>query len=253
MRAAALAALSSLTLVAAPAAAQGVAFPPAPPAVVAIGRGEIRVTPDRATVMVAVETRGRTAAIAGAENARITRVTLDALRAQGLAADQLSTADYSVHPEQNWDERTRKPLITGYVARNTVRAEVRKMDQVGNVVDAALAGGANMIQGINFWSSNTDQARRSALQKAVENACLDAAAMARGAGRVLGAPLEISSSFDMPYPPPRPMMMARGAAADAAGVPTQIEAGEQTLMVTVTARWSFAASAASPDVPACAR
>jgi uncharacterized protein YggE len=77
---------------------QVVPVAPPPPQVVATGQGEVKVTPDRATVMVTVETRGKTAAAAGAENARITRVTLDALRAQRLPNEQLSTADYSVYP-----------------------------------------------------------------------------------------------------------------------------------------------------------
>ena len=79
---------------------------PPPPSVVAMGSSEIKVTPDRATVMVSVETRGKTAAAAGTENARITRVTLDALRSQRLPNEQLTTADYSVYPEQVWDEGT---------------------------------------------------------------------------------------------------------------------------------------------------
>jgi hypothetical protein len=235
---------------------QVVPVPPPPPQVVASGQGEVKVTPDRATVMVTVETRGRTAAAAGQENARITRVTLDALRAQRLPNEQLTTADYSVYPEQVWDEKTRRPLITGYVARNTIRAEVRDLAKVGDVIDAALAGGATQIQGVNFWSSSLQRARRQALQQAIESACQDAAAIARGAGRTLGQPLELSS-MDVHTPPPMPMMMAKGRAEAAmADVPTQINPGEQTLTVMVTTRWALAGAGVerqNPDVPACAR
>jgi uncharacterized protein YggE len=227
---------------------------PQPPSVIAMGQSEIKVTPDRATVMISVETRGRTAAAAGTENARITRVTLEALRAQRLPNDQLTTADYSVYPEQVWDEGTRRPRITGYVARNTIRAEVRDLAKVGDVIDAALAGGATMIQGVNFWSSNLIAARRQGLERAIANACADAAAIARGAGRVIGGPLELSS-HDYMAPPPMPMaMMSRDMKAEAASPPTPINPGEQTLTVTVQTRWALA-SGTNPtgDVPACAR
>lgn len=229
---------------------------PPPPQVVATGQGEVKVTPDRATVMVTVETRGRTAAAAGQENARITRVTLDALRAQRLPNEQLTTADYTVYPEQSWDEKDRRPIITGYVARNTIRAEVRDLPKVGDVIDAALAGGATQIQGVHFWSSSLQRSRRQALEQAIASACQDAAAIARGAGRVIGQPLELSS-MDVSVPPPMPMMMARGRVEAAqADVPTPINPGEQTLTVMVTTRWALAGAGVAqnnPDVPACAR
>jgi uncharacterized protein YggE len=226
---------------------------PPPPSVVAMGSSEIKVTPDRATVMVSVETRGKTAAAAGTENARITRVTLDALRAQRLPNEQLGTADYSVYPEQTWDEPRRRPLITGYVARNTIRAEVRDIAKVGDVIDAALAGGATQIQGVNFWSSSLQAARRQALQRAIETACLDAAAMARGAGRGLGQPLELSSQ-EFYAPPPMPMAMAAAKSRDMAeSVPTPINPGEQTLQVMVTTRWALATGTGGDAAPACGR
>jgi uncharacterized protein YggE len=232
---------------------QVVPVAPPPPQVVATGQGEVKVTPDRATVIVTVETRGKTAAAAGAENARITRVTLDALRAQRLPNEQLGTADYSVYPEQTWDEPRRRPLITGYVARNTIRAEVRDIAKVGDVIDAALAGGATQIQGVNFWSSSLQAARRQALQRAIETACLDAAAMARGAGRGLGQPLELSSQ-EFYAPPPMPMAMAAAKSRDMAeSVPTPINPGEQTLQVMVTTRWALATGTGGDAAPACGR
>ena len=67
-----LAAATSVASTVAGAQQQVVPIAPPPPSVVAMGQSEIKVTPDRATVMVSVETRGKTAAAAGAENARIT-------------------------------------------------------------------------------------------------------------------------------------------------------------------------------------
>src|SRR5687768_4612437 len=55
-------------LAAAPLAAQTPQPPPPPPQIVTNGEGEAQVTPDRARVHVAVETRGKTAAEAAAEN-----------------------------------------------------------------------------------------------------------------------------------------------------------------------------------------
>ena len=84
-----------------------------PPQVVASGVGEARVTPDRATIMVGVQSRAATAAAAAADNARRQKAILDTLRALGLGGDQLSTANYNVAPEmvypQTADRRRESP------------------------------------------------------------------------------------------------------------------------------------------------
>jgi uncharacterized protein YggE len=118
---------------------------------------------------------------------------------------------------------------------NAVRVEVRKVDMVGSVVDAALAKGANGIQSLEFYSSNVDDARHSALASAVARARGDAEAMAKAAGGALGELLEISTA---PAPGPRPFATAMQARAESApGTP--IVVGEDTLTVTVVARWRF--------------
>ena len=224
-----------------------IVIPSPNPQVVTMGRGETRIPPDRATILVTVETRANTAAAAGAENARQTTAALAALRAAGLAADDLSTIGYSVNPEYQYGPNTR-PKITGYTARNTVRAEVKKIDQVGRLIDAALAGGANQIGGVQFHASSVDAARRDALAKAIALACGDAAAMARSAGAIAGQPLELSTQFSEP---PRPMMemaMAQRAAAD---VPTPINPGEFTVTAMVVARWPLLYGASPANVAKC--
>ncbi|HKG90384.1 MAG TPA: SIMPL domain-containing protein [Gemmatimonadaceae bacterium] len=211
-----------------------------PPQVITQAQGEVQVTPDRASVTVAVETRGATAAAAAAENARVQTAVLAALRTKlALGNDQLSTMGYSVNPEYDYSQRTpgKPPRIAGYVARNMVRAELRKIDQVGPAIDASLSAGANNIQGVNFWSSTYDQARRQALTNAINKACEDGAAMALAAGGLLGQALEVSSQ-EM-YGGPRPMAdmaMSRAAAAPA-DVPTPIEPGSMSVMVSATVRW----------------
>ena len=95
-------------------------IPQPPPAISTSGTGEVEVTPDRATLLFTVETRAQTAAAASQENARNQRQVIDALRRLGLTGDDISTMGYSVTPEQRYDGK--EPRITGYVARNTIRA-----------------------------------------------------------------------------------------------------------------------------------
>lgn len=204
------------------------------PQIAVTGRGEVKVSPDRATIQISVQTRASTAAAAAAENANRTQAVLAALRALGLGSDQLSTINYNVHPEQRY-EPNKEPTVVGYTVTNTVLAEVRRLNQVGPVIDAALSRGANMITSLQFYASNTEAARRTAIAAAIEKARADAEAAARAARGTLGTLLEINIGV---YSPPQPMMMAMKQRMEAQA-DTPIQPGQDTLAVEVTTRWRF--------------
>ena len=207
----------------------------AEPQIVVTGHGEVKVSPDRATIQIAVQTRAATAAEAAAQNATKQQAVLASLRSLGLGSDQLSTVNYQVYPEQRY-EQGKDPVITAYNVTNTIVADIRKLDQVGKVIDAALSHGANLISSLQFYSSNSQTARRTAIASAIENARADADAAARAAGGSLGTLIEINVVAFAP-PQPRPMMMARVAGVAQADTP--INPGEDTLGVDVLTRWKF--------------
>ena len=95
--------------------------------------GEARVTPDRATILVGVQSRAATAAAAGADNARRQKAILDTLRALGsrrrsaLDGELQRRSGDAVQPETGGSP----PKVTGYTVTNTVRADVRRLDDVG--------------------------------------------------------------------------------------------------------------------------
>jgi uncharacterized protein YggE len=149
----------------------------------------------------------------------------------------IRTAGYTVMPEQVY-ENNKPPRITGYVARNSIRVDVRNIELVGKLIDGALGAGSNAVSSLNFSSSRIDEVRRQALSDAVARAKADADAMARAAGGSLGPLIEISASYDNPRPIPygAEMMQARAKVAD---VETPISPGEQTVNANVSVRWTF--------------
>jgi uncharacterized protein YggE len=202
------------------------------------GQGEAKVTPDRASVMLNVQTRATTAAAAAADNAARTRAVLDAVAKLGLSRDQLATEGYTVYPEMQYDKNGAAPRVSGYVVTNTVRAETKRPEQAGAIVDAALAAGANMVNSLTFYASSIDEARRQAVAAAVASARADAEAMAKAAGGTLGALVELSTGG--PTVPPRPMFeMAVRAKSAMQAEPTPVNPGQQTVTVYITARWRF--------------
>ena len=209
---------------------------------IAVGaRGEVKVVPDRATIQISVQTRAATAAGAADENARKQKAVIDALRALGIAANDIATSGYSVYPEQRY-EPNREPVVIGYNVTNTLSVELKSISLVGRAIDAALAKGANMITSLQFYASNTEAARQEAIAIAVKKARLDAEAAARAAGGSISGLLEISiGSYSSP--PPRPMVMRAKVEMAAAQADTPIEAGDQTLAVEISTRWRFVPNA----------
>ncbi len=213
---------------------------PSVPVLITSGQGEAKVIPDRASVLVNVQTRGATAAAAAAENADRTRAVMDAIEKLGIPKNQLSTEGYTVYPELRYDREGGSPRVTGYVVTNSVRAETHKPEQAGTIVDAALAAGANLITSLSFYASNIDEPRRQAIAIAVANARADAEAMARAAGGSVGTLVELSTQG--PTIPPRPMFDMAVRARTMQAEPTPVSPGLQTVTVFVNARWQFVAS-----------
>lgn len=194
---------------------------------------EVEVAPDRAELVVGVETRGRTSQAAAAENAKLANAVLEALRRAGVSGPQIRTQGLMLSPEYQYPRDGGRPTVVGYIARNSVRVEVRDISRVSAVIDAAIGQGATNVVGPNFLLSNPDSARRLALDIAVRRAKADAEVMARAAGSQVGQVLELTSSevFDRPMLE-RGMVMAAMKADDASATP--VEAGLIKVRATVS-------------------
>ena len=210
---------------------------PPPPHIAATAVGETRVTPDRAMLHVAVESQGESAAAAAATNAAKQTKVIDAVKAAGVAAAQIRTSGYNVYPEYTHDGK-RAPRVTGYRATNTVQVEIRTIADVGKVIDAALGAGATNIGSLQLYPSNTEAARREAVQQAVTRARTEAETGAAAAGGSLGTLLELTID-PIGFPQPLARVMATGAAVGNMAMPTPIETGESVVTAVVRARWQF--------------
>lgn len=217
------------------AAAQATA--PQTPQIVTRGRGEADIIPDRAEIMVQVETRSNDATRAGEMNATATRAVLDTLRRGfGLADRDMGTAGYSLQPQMVYQEG-KPPQLSGFVVTNSVRVRTSQIPRLGAMIDAAIRKGGTSVAGPAFYAANADSARRLALAQAVAKAKADAEIAATAAGGRLGPLLElVTEQSDEGAPGPRPMFAMQRVAAD-----TPIQAGEQRVTVVVQGRWAFVA------------
>jgi uncharacterized protein YggE len=204
------------------------------PEITATGRGETHLPPTFAAVMIAVSTRAGSATEAASQNAAKVASTLSSLRSAGVAAEDLSNEGYNV--EQAYDEKGRRG---GFTARNSIRARINSVDQVGKIIDAALAGGATDITSVQFGAASIEDARRTAMTEAVRQARADAEIIASAAGGRLGRLISLSAGSGMP-PGYGPYVLEARLTSSAGGpVPTVLSPRDLTVSAQASGRWEF--------------
>ena len=189
------------------------------------GTGIVVVDADRATISVGVRETSRTV------NAAMTRVNarmesiVDALLEMGVDPADIATRAVEIYANYDYDEGER---LLGYTAGNTVTVQIYDVDNAGATIDAAIGAGANSLDGVEFFASDTSEARKQALVLAVESAREKAELLAGAAGLPLGEIIEIREGDDGWEAP------ALYAKAEDAGEATRLYAGKQQVSASVT-------------------
>jgi hypothetical protein len=190
------------------------------------GSGQALLTPDIAYVTIGVHTEDKNAAEAVAANSTQAQAVTDGLREFGIAARDIRTTNFSIYPQQQFDERGQVQGIT-YVVDNSVYVTVRDLTEIGDLLDTAVQAGANSIYGIQFDVADKTKALSDARKAAIANAREIAGELATAANVTLG-PIQ---SINVNGSNPTPFFDARGAAMEAASVPVSL--GELNITVDV--------------------
>jgi len=93
-----------------------------------------------------------------------------------------------------------------FAARSTIEVRVDEIARLGELLDAAVQGGATSVSGVRFDVKDREAAERDALRLAVADARARAEAGAAGAGRVVDRIVRIEDNRDSSGGFPRPMM-----------------------------------------------
>jgi hypothetical protein len=221
-----------LIALASPVAAQEPAQPQTP-VVVMVGDAVVRRAPDRAFVMVSVETRAKSPREAQRLNAEAMTAVQQRLAQARLPKEALRTAGYDLQQEFDFVQGRRVPRE--FVARNGIEVRLDDVARTGEIVDAVVQSGATTVSGIRFDLQDRDGAEREALRLAVADARARADAAAAGAGRTIDRVLKIEDSRDGIIAPPRPIMTMARAAESAAQTPVEPGTIEIHARVTLTA------------------
>ena len=205
------------------------------PRVEVVGTGTASATPDIIRLALGVRCEAEGVGPALAQAAGAVRGVSAAARAHGLADADIASTGASVQPR--WDRDGNR--VTGYTAHHHLTLRVRQLDRLNDLVDAvaASAGNALVIDSISLDLADRAPLQAAARAAAFADAQAKAAQYAQFARASLGRVLSVVEvAGAVPRPGPMPMAMARSA-ADSAGMP--VEAGEQTVTVTVQVAWAL--------------
>jgi hypothetical protein len=193
------------------------------------GKGEVPLTPDIARITIGVRTQGVDVAEAVASNNTQAQEVVEALQEMGVAERDIQTSNFSIYPQQQYDERG-QVIDTTFVVENTVYVTVRELESLGDLLDVAVGRGANSIYGIQFDVEEKGGAVSEARQVAVEDARAQAQELAEAAGVQLGDIQSISAISSYPGP----IFDGRGAAAEQAASTVPISPGQLIITAEVS-------------------
>lgn len=201
------------------------------------GIGEVRVAPDLGHITIGVVSEAQSARAALTQNTAAMSTVLAALKSRNIADKDLQTSNFSLNPRYVRDNRNRDlpPRIAGYRVSNQITVTVRRLQEMGELMDVAVSLGSNRINAIAFSLSkrgkHMDQARRLATRDAIRKAKL----YAEEAGVKLGP---VSTMTEVVHYAPQPRF-GRAMAMEARAAPVPVAPGEQALKVQVNMTWQL--------------
>jgi len=136
------------------------------------GDAEVKVVPDRVSVLLGVESRSKILADATDHTDAATRRIIAAATKLGIDATEIQT-DY-IHVDLTYDKSGNEIGIEYYTATKAMQILVKDTTKFQSLISDSLAAGANHIYGVDFSTSQLrkyrDQARAMAVKAAIEKA-----------------------------------------------------------------------------------
>jgi uncharacterized protein YggE len=201
-----------------------------------IGIGEVRAKPDMAMVTVGVTKRAATAREALTENNIAMLAVINLLKQLGIKEEDIQTSGFSVSPAYQYDNQNQQPpKIIGYDVSNQLTVIIRKLEDLGSILDQVVSKGSNQVYGIGFSIADPKPLEDAARRLAISDATRKARLYAESAGVSLG---QIVSILEHMQTPPVPLYgkVQRMEAQDAS-VP--VAEGQQVISAQVNVSWEI--------------
>jgi uncharacterized protein len=197
-----------------------------PRTVTVVGEGKVKIKPDLAQANIGVEVRKPTVKEASAEAKKVMEQVFKTLKAQGIEDKDIQTSGFNI-----WVEAPPAPMDASassqgqsvYHVTNVVMVNIRDLDKVGTILDAAIESGANSMYGVTFSLADPSAIQSEARKKAVANAKAKSDELAGLTGVKVGEVVSVSEIIGSTGYMPR---VAEMASSSMGGGGSSIQPGE---------------------------
>jgi len=205
------------------------------------GSAEVKAANDCATLFLGVNTRDPKASAAVNKNGDAMRRVMKVLRDAGVGEKDVRTVQFYL--SQTWEHhKDGSSKMTGFAVSNTLSVEVKNLEKLGSVLDAAIEAGLTDVSRLQFKPQDVAKQTMEARGRAVQDARRKADALAAAAGyKVTG----IKSLAEHSGIRPMPMYAGAMAARDAGGA--NVTPGWSTTRLQVAVTFTIAPKAAEAD------
>jgi uncharacterized protein YggE len=204
-----------------------------------VGTGQDTAAPNVLNAVMTVNATAGSATAALSQDGAKVLAAVAALTQSGTARRDIQTTGLTLQPQYAYPKGI--PTVTGYQVTSTISATLRQMATAGTAVDAVVGAAGNSVDitSLTFSFAHPGKVEDAARASAVRQAVSHASAMARAAGRHLGALCSLkdtTSGVGVTQPSFGGLDQASGA-IPAAAVPlepgTQTESDQATLIFTL--------------------
>ena len=197
------------------------------------GTGTVYMEADRVSVQMGVRFSGEDVALLQQQANETVRKICESLEAAGLDKKDISTANIYLYPQYDYSGDVER--IVGYTINNSLSVVTADIENIGAYIDIAFAAGANTFDSISFSVKDDADARKQALELAVQNAREKAEVIAMAAGKQLGEIEQISegSQQDYYYSSNDGMNVAYAKESAAEGAATTVRAAQVSVSAKV--------------------
>lgn len=204
-----------------------------PPKTITVhGKGTATAVANVASITFTVVTQEWIAKTATDSNAVITKQVYEAIKGAGVGADDISTSDINIYRQDTYANGRSFP--GRYRVSNNIVVRIRNVNKASEVIDAAVAAGANEISGLTFSIGDRTAMLREARTKAIKDAEETAALLAGASGCKIGEVMMIREGDGMGDSPLRGTAGTVNEMAKADIAATPVKAGEVTVTSSVT-------------------
>ena len=192
--------------------------------------GAVEAEPDATEITLAVEARADDPTVVRERVASNVSSVRDALEGVGVGDEDIHSSDYTLREARDYERNERD--VPEHYARHTLRVTVNGTDSAGEIIDAAVDGGATTVSNVGFTVSDErrTELKNDALEAAMGNARSQAEAVANAGGISVGGVRSISTS-DTGFSPVSYDRVAFEEASD--GASTSVDPGPVEIDATV--------------------